>query len=177
MICCVDIARRMVGQRRRHWGFKVVMSESCSNTKHFPRMSESPRPSLAGSGLEMVRLCHSYSLGFIDSSFFLSFLLRSPLRRQKEMKYKEDKKKWSVDNHSLLWYSTHMWGFGNVSRLCEAHTRAQGCYLPKSGDRLSSEGTQISNANNELCPPLEHLVTSKSAFSEYACGKKAYPGK
>lgn len=123
----------------------------------------------------MVRLCHFYSLGFNTSSFFLSFLLRPPLRGQKKMKYKEDKRKWRVDNHSLLWYGTHMWGFGNVSRLCvtaEAHTEAQGCHLPESGDRLSSEGTQIANANNELCFSLEHLVTSKSALSEHVCGKR-----
>lgn len=40
----------MVWQRRKHGCFKVVMSESCPNTKHFPRMSESPRLFLAGSG-------------------------------------------------------------------------------------------------------------------------------
>lgn len=103
MICCVDIARRMVGQRRRHRCFKVVMSESCSNTKHFPRMSEFPQAFLGRirswyiqwNALEMVRLCHSYSLGFNRQQLLPFFSLETTSegtegneiqRRQKEVK-------------------------------------------------------------------------------------------
>jgi hypothetical protein len=67
--------------------------------------------------------------------------LRPPLRGQKKIKDKEDRKKQNVYAHFLLWYPTYVRRFGNVSRPCVAHLAGnKGCNLPKSRDRLSFGG-------------------------------------